>query len=321
MKIIFSGTPDFSIPCLEHLFIQYKIEAVITQPDRPVGRGLQISAPTVKTYALKNAIKCFQPNDLEEPSFLNEIETLQPDIIFDCSYGKIFSKELLTIPKMGCINIHPSLLPGYKGPCPMRWVLINGEDHTGVTAHYMTEQIDSGEVIYQKKIDISEEEDYQTLYPKLSCLAVDVIKKCIEQLQKEKTMGHPADTYNIKNFYARKFDRHEFYIEWENSSQDIHNLIRGLKEKPTAHTFYNNKTIKIHESEIVNNFQTTDTYLPGQIVTADKQNGIIIKTKDGFLKIVKLQNQNKKILNAVDYLNGTKLKVKETFENVKNKIL
>ncbi len=313
MKIIFSGTPEFSIPSLEYIYKNYNLIAVITKPDKPAGRGLKIRYPAVKEWVTRYKIKCFQPFELNETVFIQNIKKLKPDMIIDVSYGKLFPDELIQLPEKACINVHPSLLPGYKGPCPMRWVLVHGEKFTGVSAHIITNKIDSGAIIYQEKLNIDFKDEYKILYKKLSDLAACVLGKSIKNFLKSDFLLKEKDNYKIKNFYARKFTKEDFYINWNKKSLEIYNLIRGLNGKPTAHIIYKNKIIKIHKSKISDLPISADSFSPGEIVTADKTAGINIKTGDAFLKILELQNENKKALQFKDFLNGTKLFVKEKF--------
>ncbi|MBU1078001.1 MAG: methionyl-tRNA formyltransferase [Spirochaetes bacterium] len=320
MKVIFSGTPEFSIPSLEAIHLKHDLQAIITQPDKPYGRGKKIKSPEVKEYAIKNGIDYFQPNDLRDSKFISAIESFQPDLIIDVSYGKILPEEFLQIPKKNAINVHPSLLPGYKGPSPIRWVLINGEEYTGVSAHIITNKIDSGRIIYQEKIKINSGDTYDNLYRNLSTLAVSVLEKSLSRLTaggNENFIREPSDPYTVKNFYARKFTQKDHYIDWNKSSQDIYNLIRGLD----ARTIHNDQIIKIYHAEIINNDIGDGSFQPGEVAAADRKNGIVIKTGTGYLKILRLQKENKKILNYSDFLNGVKLRIKEKFTYVEDKIL
>lgn len=320
MNIIFSGTPDFSLPALQYVYKNHNLTAVITQPDKPTGRGLKVVSSPVKNYCVEHNIKYFQPIDLSDDNFLSKIKKLNPDVLVDISYGKIIPDELIIIPDTASFNIHPSLLPGYKGPSPIRWVLIHGENHTGVSSHIITKEIDSGKLICQKKIKINHDDIYEKLYKKLSLTSVDVLKTSLNKIEKNQfqSESETEDTYKIKNFYARKFNQTDFIIDWNKNSIDIYNLIRGIKNKPTAFTLLNDIKIKIFETEIVKNHNADESFEPGEIVTANKNNGLIIKTLDGFLKIIELQSENKKRLNYKDFLNGTKLNIKERLQNVKN---
>ena len=318
MNIIFSGTPEFSVLSLEYIHKNFNLKAVITKPDRPSGRGLKVRSSPIKTYALDNKIKYFQPVDLKDPELIKSIRGLEPDFIIDVSYGRIMPEELLKLPKNAAINIHPSLLPGYKGPSPIRWVLINGEDRTGVSSHIMTEKIDEGRIIYRKKVSLDADTTYDTLYNQLSGLCVNVIKLSLEKFLKNNFTSDTEDIYKIKNFNTRKLEKKDIYINWNKSSFAVNNLVKALNSKPAAHTLYNNSPIKIYKTEVLNDFNSDGKFRPGEITTADRKNGIIIKTRDGFLKIIELQKQNKKILNYREFLNGTKLNIKEKFQNAEN---
>ncbi len=314
MKIIFSGTPEFSILTLEYIHKNYDLKAVITRPDIPAGRGRKITSPPVKEYAISHKIQCFQPNNLKDPGFIKDISMLEPDFIIDLSYGRIMPEEILSIPNKACINIHPSLLPGYKGPSPIRWVLINGEDVTGVSTHIMTCKIDEGRIIYNEKIDLSPEVTYDSLYEELSRLCVKTVKMSIDKFLKNEFTDNVKDIYKTKNFYTKKLDKKDFYIDWNRSSASINNIIKASNSRPADHTVYNNTPLKIYSAEIMNDYSANETFQPGEVVSAERNNGIIIKTGNGFLKIIRLQKQNKKILNYRDFLNGTKLNIKEKFE-------
>jgi methionyl-tRNA formyltransferase len=311
IRIIFSGTPQFSIPSLEYFYKNFNLVAIITKPDKKQGRGLKIKYSPVKEFALKNRIIFFQPENLNDEEFIAKIKNLNPDFIVDVSYGKIFPLSLLKIPKECCINFHPSLLPGYRGPSPIRWVLINNEKITGVTSHIMSEQIDSGKIIFQKELNISFNEDYGSLYEKLSSISAEIIAPTFENYYKKIFIEKAEDKYNIKNFYARKIEAEEFQINWNKTSVEIYNLIRASSPEPGAFTHYNGIIIKIYEVEIVN--KLLSDFKPGQIVDADIKNGIFVKTSDGLIKILKLQRENRKVLYYKDFLNGIKLKPKEFF--------
>ncbi len=317
MKIIFSGTPEFSIPSLEYIHKNHDLLGIITQPDRPSGRRLKVTYPAVKKYALDNQIEYFQPIDLRDPVFIKKIQNIQPDFIISVS-GRILPEELIKIPENACINIHPSLLPGYKGPCPIRWVLINGESLTGVSSHIITNDIDSGRIIFQDKLDLFSDITYEILYSQLSLLTAQIIKIAMEKYLKNDFIRNIQDKYKVKKFYARKFNKEDSYIDWKKNSLSIFNLIKGLKNKPTAQTFYKNIPIKIYKAEILNDFQAENTFQPGEIANAGRKNGIIIKTGDGFLNIIELQRQNKKRLHFKDFLNGINLSIREKFQYVEN---
>ncbi len=312
MKILFAGTPDFSLPSLEYVYKNYNLVGILTQPDKPQGRGLKVKYSPVKEFAIKNNIPVFQPEKLKDKKFIEILKKLSPDFILDVAYGKIFPEDIINIPTECAINIHPSLLPGYKGASPIRWVLINGETITGVSAHLMTKEIDAGKIIYQEEVPIDANETYGSLYEKLAIKSAEIIPIVFSRYFEKKFMSDIVDKYKIKNFYARKMEHNDFKIDWNKSSEEIHNLIRASYPKPGTFTCYKDGIIKIYESEIIRN--NKNEFKPGEIVAADIKQGILVKTGDGILKILKLQKENKKILYYKDFLNGTKLQIKERFK-------
>lgn len=312
MKILFAGTPDFSLSSLEYVYKNYNLVGILTQPDKPRGRGLKIKYSPTKEFAIKNNIPLFQPEKLKDKEFIENLKKLSPDFILDVAYGKIFPDEIINIPSECAINIHPSLLPGYKGASPIRWVLINGETITGVSAHIMTKQIDAGKIIYQVEVPIDLNETYGSLYEKLAIKSAEIIPIVFSRYFEKKFISDTADRYKIKNFYARKMEHNDFKIDWNRSSEEIYNLIRASYPKPGTFTYYKKSVIKIYEAEIMQ--VNRNEFKPGEIIRADIKEGILVKTGDGILKILRLQKENKNILYYKDFLNGTKLQVKEQLE-------
>ncbi len=311
MKILFAGTPNFSLPSLEYVKKNYNLIGIITQPDKPQGRGLKIKFSPVKEFGIKNNIPVFQPYKLNDGVFINTIKNLSPDFILEVAYGKIFPEEVINIPKECSINIHPSLLPGYRGASPIRWAIINNENITGVSANIMTKEIDTGKIIYQEKIDILPEDTYGSLYEKLSIKSAGIISKVFAHYFEKNFLENISDVYKVKNFYARKMEHSDFKINWNKSALEIYNLIRASYPKPGTYTFYNSMLIKIYEAEIVP--ENRNSFEPGEIVISNIKKGIIVKTGNGMLKILKLQKENKKVLYYKDFLNGIKIKEKEKF--------
>ncbi len=312
MRVLFAGTPEFSLPSLEYIYKNYDLVAVITQPDKPRGRGLKLIPSPVKEKAEKYNLPILQPDNLKDKEFLEKIKEFKPEFILEVSYGKIFPEEFLNLPAKGSINFHPSLLPGYKGPNPIRWVIINQENITGVSSHIISNKIDSGEILSQRRIDINRNETYGELYKKLSFLTVELIDESIENFN-NKNYLKIDDPYKIKDFYARKQEKEEFKIDWNKSSKEIDALVRGLNPVPAAFTFYKkNILIKIYEVEILN--EKFSDKKNGEIIFADNKKGLVIKTYDSAIKIITLKIQNKKKLNYKDFLNGFKITVGEILE-------
>jgi len=317
MNILFSGTSDFSLPVLEYIHKKHNIVGIITSPDKPQGRGLEMKCSPVKEFALKHDIKYFDPIKLNNIDVIKSIKKVKSDFLVSIA-GRIIPEEILGIPKIGCINIHPSLLPGYPGPAPVQWVLFNNEEFTGITSHLMSMDIDKGKIIYQKKIALNFEICFSELYEKLSNLSVEFVDISFEKVIKNEFLENLSDIYKKKNFYARKLKKEDFFIKWNSSSLDIYNLVRGLNDCGIARTYYNQSLLKIFKVQIVDNLCVETDFKPGQVVYADKKNGLVIKTKDGYVKILKLQRENRKILDYINFLNGTKIKIGEFFKNVQN---
>ncbi|MDD5067535.1 MAG: methionyl-tRNA formyltransferase [bacterium] len=317
MNIIYCGSADFSMPSLEYIYHNHDLVAILTQPDKPQGRGLKMQCSKIKNFSLNHNIKLFQPENLNDENFISLLSRFNIDIILAVSYGKIFPEKMIKIPKICCLNVHPALLPGYKGPSPIRWVLINGETVTGVSSHVIDEHIDAGKIIYQSTLEIEKSDTYDSLYQKLSILAADVVKRSLNtdllNMQIKIT-----DVYRTMNFYARKLNKEDLYINWNKSSQEILNLIRALYPEPCAQTVYRNELIKIYSSELATNIPMDSFHKTGQILYADQKNGIVIKTNDGSIKLLEIQKQNKKRLYYKDFLNGIKIIPGEVLSNVKN---
>ncbi|MBN1897238.1 MAG: methionyl-tRNA formyltransferase [Spirochaetes bacterium] len=311
MRIIFAGTEEFSMPSLEFIDKHYQTVGLITQPDKPAGRGLKLNPPLVKEFCEKKNIPVFQPADLKETNFLDQLKQLKSDFLIEVAFGRIFPPEVLKIPVHCCINIHPSFLPGYRGAAPIRWVIINNEKQTGVTAHIMSEKIDEGKILYQEKFDIDPQDTFGALSEKLSQRCISVLGHALENYKENKFVLDPVDIYSVKDFYARKIKHDDFRIDWNKKAVEIFSLIRASHPKPGAFTFYRDKLIKIFESEIISEDQSGNR--PGEILKADIKDGILVNTEKGILKIKRLQKENKNILYYKDFLNGFTLEEKEKF--------
>lgn len=298
MKIVFMGTPDFAVPTLKALIDKYGVEAIFTQPDRPKGRGKKVAISKVKEIAIQNEIKVFQPVKLkDEKEIIQQLKEINPDFIIVVAFGQLLTKEILDIPKFGCINLHGSILPMYRGAAPINWAIIKGEEFSGNTTMLMNEGLDTGDMLLKDKVSITKEmtagELYDILKDRGSKLLIDTIegiksKEIIPQKQE-------GDT-----FYAKMLDKEIAQIDWNQSAEDIHNLIRGLNPWPTALTFYNGEQMKIHESEVLN---VQKPYKNGTIIDVSKV-GIEVACKGGTLLIKKIQFPNGKPLLVEQYING-----------------
>ena len=303
MKIVFMGTPDFAVPSLEALIDKFGVEAVFTQPDRPRGRGKKMVFSPVKEIAVKHDIKVFQPeklkDDIEAVEYLKE---LKPDFIIVVAFGQILTKEVLDIPKYGCINLHASLLPMYRGAAPLNWVIINGEEKTGNTTMLMDVGLDTGDMLLKDEVEITKNMTSGELHDLLMNRGGELLIKTIEGLAEgsitpEKQEGETC--------YAKMLSKETGKINWNNSAQDIHNLIRGLNPRPIAHTTYKGEPMKIYESEVL--LQSSNKE-PGVIIEVNKK-GMKVSTGNGILLVKKIQFPNGKPLTIEQYINGKEIEV------------
>jgi len=306
MRILFFGSDIFGVPCLEILKRRYQIIGVVTSSDKPKGRGLKILPTPIKEWAQMNGIDVFQP-EIFDDNFLKKIEKLSPDLIVLISYGKILPSSLLNIPKIASINVHPSLLPKYRGPAPIEWALINGETRTGITIIKMDEKIDNGEIIIQKEVEILPVDNAFTLKNKLSQIAKDVLIEGIEIIKNN------GKTYPQKgtSSYAPKLKKVDGLIKWENPSEKIHNLVRGVIIWPTAYTYIpinsTKKLIKIYKTEIGEKEGNLGT--PGEIIKVENDY-IEVACGKGSLRIKELQIEGKNRMKVPQFLCGFRKQLK-----------
>ena len=296
MRVIFMGTPDFAVPVLEGLIENYEVILVVSQPDKRVGRKQELKNTPIKEVALKNNIPVFQPVKIREE--YQDIIDLNPDIIVTCAYGQIIPKVILDCPKLGCINVHASLLPKLRGGAPIHKAIIDGYKTTGITIMYMDVKMDDGDIISQREIEITDDDNLESLHDKLSIMGKELLldtlpsiiagtNERIKQNEDEVTFA-----YNIK--------REEEHIDFNKSSREVFNLIRGLSPVPGANAILFDNEMKIYESIISDkNYSGT----PGEIVDITKQ-GIIVKTNDGSIIITKLKPFGKKMMDSNSYVNG-----------------
>ena len=320
MKIVFMGTPDFaqeSLKCLVEA--DYQVLAVVTNPDKPQGRGMKLKPSPVKQYALEKEIPIYQPEKVRNNAeFLEEIKNLHPDVICVVAYGKILPQELLDIPKLGCINVHGSLLPKYRGAAPIQWAVLNGDKTTGITTMYMDSGMDTGDMILKQEVEIGENETTGELWDKLSKIGGKLLVKTLELINKgEAPREKQGDDFTMAPMLKKEIAQ----IDWENkTAKQIHNLIRGLNPIMGAYTYLKQKKLKFWSSrcltdrdflEIDEEMREYDYKLPqimpGTILLADDKQGLYIKAKDGILQILEIQAENSKKMQVSDFLRGNKI--------------
>lgn len=298
MRVIFMGTPDFSVPCLEALIENEEVVGVFTQPDKPKGRGYELTPPPVKICAEKHNIPVYQPISMRDGRALQIINTLNAELIIVVAFGKILPKEILTSVKYGCINIHASLLPKLRGAAPIQWSIINGETETGVTAMQMDVGLDTGDMLLKKSVKIPENMNSGELHDILSELGADVLTETVKLLKKGELNPQKQDD-SLSN-YASMLSKELCPIDFSDTAQNIHNKIRGLYPWPVAVTKLHGKVLKIHESRLC----SVKTDAPsGTVIGCD--GGICIACGDGnavLLTVVQLEG--KKRMNYSDFLRG-----------------
>lgn len=299
MKIVFMGTPEFAVPSLKKLIEHHEVLAVFTQPDRPKGRGNKLTMSAVKTEALKNNISVYQPvkikNDNESIELLKKLE---PDFIIVVAFGQILPKAILDIPKYGCINLHASLLPKYRGAAPINWAIINGETKTGNTTMLMDVGLDTGDMLLKNEIEISGNLTAGELHDMLMLSGADLLINTIEKLSKNEII--PTKQDDSCSSYASMLSKDLGRINWKLESKQIKNLVRGLNPWPIAYTEYKGKTMKIFDADIINSKSSS---LPGCINNVTK-NGIEVSTGNGVLLLRKIQFPGGKPLSVEEFIKG-----------------
>ena len=303
MKIVFMGTPDFAVPSLEALIDKYGVEAVFTQPDRPKGRGKKMAFSPVKEVAVKHDIKVFQPEKLKDDRDAVEyLKELSPDFIIVVAFGQILTKEVLDIPKYGCINLHASLLPMYRGAAPINWVVVNGEKKSGNTTMLMDVGLDTGDMLLKDEVEITENMTAGELHDILMARGGNLLIETIEGLANGSIKGIKQEG---ETCYAKMLSKDTGKISWDKSAREIHNLIRGLNPWPIAHTTYKNENMKIYQSEVLSEDSNKE---PGTIISVNKT-GMKVSCKDGVLLVKKVQFPNGKPFTIEQYINGKVIEV------------
>lgn len=304
MKIAFMGTPDFSVPCLKALSeTEHEIVGVFCQPDKPVGRKQELKMPDVKIEALKHGYKVFQPTSLKNGKGLEILKELEPELVVVVAYGKILPKDVLDYPKYGCINIHASILPKYRGASPIHWAVINGDKETGVTAQQMNEGVDTGDILLVEKMPIGENDTTEEMFDKLSVLGADVMLKTIKLCESGELKAEKQNESEATHVGLLSKDLSP--IDWSDTSLNIHNKIRGLYSWPCAQTTINGKTLKIYSSVLSdkagNNKNGTVVDNKGRLVVCCGDNKCI--------ELLSVQLEGKKRMNTADFLNGYKIEI------------
>ena len=326
LNIVFMGTPDFAKESLERIYeAGHNILAVVTNPDRPKGRGMKMICSEVKQFALQKNIPVYQPEKIRgNNEILGTIKKYNPDVLCVVAYGKILPKELLDIPKLGAINVHGSLLPKYRGAAPIQWSVINGDKKTGITTMYMDEGMDTGDIILTKETKIGEDETTGELWTRLAKMGGELLVQTLEKIEKKTA---PRKKQQGKFTLAPMLDKEMAKIDFENkTAKEIKDLVRGLDPIMGAYGILNGKKIKIWKVKIVDTNKFIETHEgfneyrsrfedvdPGTIIYIDEKEGLYIKAKDAVLLVLEIQAENSKRMNIKDFLRGNHLQVGDTF--------
>ncbi len=303
MKVLFFGTPEFAAVCLEKILLtDHEIAGVVCQPDKPRGRGRKVAIAEVKQAAIEKKLKILQPENLKDPFFLNELKTLEADFFCVVAF-RILPEEIFSMPPKGCVNLHASLLPKYRGAAPINWALINGENETGLTTFFIRKKIDTGDILMQRKIAIGPDETFDELYGRMAEAGGDLI---VETMSKIESGDYSTIKQNDKEASkAPKIYPELGKIDWKKSANEIHNLIRGLTPKPGAYTVFSGNKIIIVKSKVVDN---PDNAGPGKVLLADPKKGLIVGCGKRALELLQVKPASRKVMTGAEFVRGKRIK-------------
>ncbi len=306
LRIVFMGTPDFAVPSLDILVQHnYKIVGVITAPDKPAGRGQQLHQSAVKKYAVEKNLAVLQPEKLKNADFINELKALEPNLFIVVAF-RMLPELVWQMPEYGTFNLHASLLPQYRGAAPINWAVINGEKETGVTTFFLQQEIDTGNIILQEKINIEDEDNAGSVHDKLMDIGSQLVLKTVQQIEENSVTEQPQELTTSK--HAPKIYKETCLIDWNKPVLEIHNLIRGLSPYPTAFTHLDGKVLKIYKSEVILRQAQDDSALAqnDKAYLTDNKTYLSFKCANGYLDILELQLEGKKRMKVDEFLRGHK---------------
>lgn len=309
MKIIYMGTPDFAVAPLEAILkAGHEVTAVVTQPDRQKGRGREVQYSPVKECALSYGITVLQPLKIKEKDAVEELRKYPADIFVVAAFGQLLSEEILNMPRLGCINIHASLLPAYRGAAPIQWCVINGEEKTGVTIMQMAKGMDTGDILLQKEVVLDEKETGGSLFDRLMETGAELIVEVLPKIEAGELT--PVVQKEELATYAGKITKDMGNIDFAKSAVTIERLIRGLNPWPSAFTHYKGKILKIWEADVVSECANAENPVPGTVIAMDKES-FTLATGEGALRIRSLQPEGKKRMSCAEFMRGYEVKVGE----------
>lgn len=304
MRVVFMGTPEFAVPSLERLITDgHELVGVFTQPDKPKGRGYQLAAPPVKELALKHDIPVYQPVKMRDGTVLAILKELKPEIIVVVAYGRILPKDILEYPKYGCINVHGSILPKYRGAAPIQWSVLNGDEISGVTTMYMAEGLDTGDMLLSAETSIGENETSSELHDRLMYIGADCLSDTLKRIEMGNIERVPQD--DSKSSYAKMLDKTLSKIDFTKTTDEVHNLIRGMYSWPVAYTYLEGKLLKIHKATKAVDYKGE----AGEIVIDGER--LIVLTADSGIELLEIQLEGAKRLPAKEFLRGKKINTNE----------
>lgn len=313
MRILYMGTPDFAVPPFQKMVENFEVVGVVTQPDKPKGRHMTLTPPSVKVAALEKNILVFQPTSLKDGSFQETLDLLKPDVIVVVAYGKILPKYILDYPKYGCINLHGSILPKYRGAAPMQRALIDGEKETGVTTMYMAEGLDTGDMLEVATTPITEDDNFETIHDRLSEIGSSLLVSTLKKLEHGELIPQKQD--DTLATYAAKIENSDCRIDFSQSAYTVFNLVRGLSPFPLAYCKHNGKMLKIIDCRVMNDGKQYLSAKCGEVVSLDK-GCIAVKCNEGILSIRSVLPEGKSRMKASDYINGRKIQVGDILESL-----
>ena len=304
------GTPEFAIPSLEALYSAgHNVCCVVTQPDKPKGRGHKMAHPPIYLCAESHGTRVYQPENLKRESFEEILKSENPDLIAVVAYGKILPEYVLNYPKYGCINVHGSLLPKYRGAAPMQWCLINGEEKTGITTMYMEKGLDTGDMLLKAEVDILPDDTYESIHDKLNILGADLLVETIEQLENGTAVREKQD--DTLSCYSPMIDKQTARIDWSKGADDINNLVRGLYPFPRAYSYLEGKIIKIEKALPVTSKADCAC---GTVIEADNKSFTVKCGENTALKVLRIQMEGKKSMDVESYFLGNSIDINSVLE-------
>lgn len=298
MRAVFMGTPEFAVPTLQALIDHHQVEAVVTQPDKQRGRGKKVQFPPVKEKAVEHEIPVYQPQKARDEEFVEILREINPDVIVVVAYGQILPESILNIPKYGCINVHGSLLPKYRGAAPIQWAVLDGEEKTGITTMYMEKGLDTGDMIDKAEIVLDPKETAGTLHDKLMEIGANLLLETLEKLENETAVRIKQN--DSESCYASMLTKEMGQIDFSKSACEIECLIRGMNPWPSAYTSLNGKTLKVWEAEVLTENSGEE---PGTVIDVTKD-AIVAACKEGALKLLEVQMAGKKRMKVSAFLPG-----------------